>query len=217
MLNIQTLRGIVLLMAVLSLAALPMTVGALKDPSAAYCEELGYQFVIETTEAGDMGYCVLPGNQRVDAWEFLEGMVGEEYSFCEQEGYILKTVEDKETCLRFLSDRCAVCVLDDGSEVEVTELMELDLRETTCGDKICGFPENFKTCPSDCLSGSMDGYCDGIADGTCDVDCGVGQDPDCVAATGATPAPSETEAPLLGTTAVLALAGALCLIGRMKR
>jgi putative hemolysin len=213
MLKRPLLRGLLLLGILATLVLLPASVGAIKDPSAAYCQELGYQFVIETTAEGETGYCLLPGNQRVDAWDFLVGTTGTEFSYCEQEGYVLKTVENRTTCLRYLSDRCAVCVLANGTEVEVTALMGLDLRETTCGDKICGVPENTLTCPGDCPSGSADGYCDGQADRTCDPDCGVGRDPDCVAA-GETTQPSTTRAPL---EPVLVIAGLIAVLTVLRR
>ncbi len=62
----------------------------------------------------------------------------------------MKTVNNKNVCLKFLTDSCLVCVLPDGREVEVTELMGLTFAETTCGNGVCGYPENEKTCPADC-------------------------------------------------------------------
>ena len=53
---------------------------ALLDPSEVYCEALGYNFIVETTEEGESGLCQLPNGQTVDAWEFLEGKVAQEYS-----------------------------------------------------------------------------------------------------------------------------------------
>ena len=95
-------------------------------------------------------------------------------------GYEIKTVKDSKKCSKFLTDWCAVCVLEDGTEVEVTELMNLSFEETVCGDGTCGIPENFNTCPRDCPSGGMDGYCDGVSDGICDPDCTSSMDPVCV-------------------------------------
>jgi len=76
--------------------------------------------------------------------------------------------------------------LENGTEVEVTDLMNLSFRETICGDGICGMPENYGTCPKDCPSGSYDNFCDGIKDGKCDPDCkekygesAIKMDPDC--------------------------------------
>lgn len=152
--------------------------GAL-NPAQVYCKALGYEYTIENGQ----GLCVLPDNTRVDAWKFLQGKVGINYSYCRLNGLEIKTVKNPEVCIRFLLDECAVCVLKNGTEVEVTELMGLSFEETRCGDGVCGFPENFKTCPQDCPSGSYDGYCDEVKDGICDPDCKIRnisfKDPDC--------------------------------------
>jgi putative hemolysin len=103
---------------------------AMVNPSAAYCEALGYNYITESTPEGERGLCVLPNGEAVSAWDFLKGKVGQEYSYCQQEGYQMKTVQDTETCMKFGTVECAVCVLDDGTEVEVTELMELDFTRT---------------------------------------------------------------------------------------
>jgi len=99
---------------------------AMENPAAAYCEALGYEYLIEDTPEGQRGLCQLPNGEAVDAWQFLQGKVGREYSYCHQEGYEMRTVRDAETCMRFGTLECAVCVLEDGTEVEVTELMGLD-------------------------------------------------------------------------------------------
>jgi len=158
------------------------TVYAMKNPSAVYCEELGYEYIIATTpDGGQVGLCVLPDNQIVDAWAFLEGKVAQECSYCKKEGYEMKTVIDNEKCSYIFSSECALCVLPNGTEVEVAELMNLNFNESVCGDGTCGMPENFKTCPEDCPSGDIDEYCDGVADGICDPDCEESgeYDPDC--------------------------------------
>lgn len=79
-----------------------------------------------------------------------------------------------------MTSECAVCVLENGTQIEVTELMGLTLKETTCGDGNCGFPENYTKCPQDCPSGSYDGFCGRAQDGECDPDCtSEQQDVDC--------------------------------------
>ena len=159
------------------------TVYAMKNPSAVYCEELGYEYIIATTpDGGQVGLCVLPDNQIVNAWWFLEGKVGQEYSYCKKEGYEMKTVIDNEKCSYIFSSECALCILPNGTEVEVAELMNLNFNEAVCGDDFCAaFMENFETCPEDCPSGGIDEYCDGVADGICDPDCEESgeYDPDC--------------------------------------
>lgn len=157
-------------------------VSALKNPSAVYCEELGYEYITATTpDGGKVGLCVLPNNQTVSAWWFLKGKVGQEYSYCKKEGYEIKTVIDNEKCSYIFSSECALCILPNGTEVEVAELMNLNFNASVRGDGTCGMPENFKTCPEDCPSGGIDDYCDGVADGICDPDCEESgeYDPDC--------------------------------------
>ena len=152
---------------------------ALLDPSAVYCKALGYQYIIEETPQGQRGVCQLPNGKKVSAWKFLKGEAAKEFSFCEKQGYEIKTIEDPQKCASIFSSKCAVCILKDKSEVEVTKLMNLSFYESICGDKVCSDPENFKTCPKDCPSGGADGYCDGVKDGRCDPDCEKRADPDC--------------------------------------
>ena len=153
---------------------------ALRNPAAVYCEAMGYEYMIFYEKQGARGACNLPRNP-VDAWDFLKGKVGQVYSYCSSEGYGIRTVAEPEKCSRIFSDECAVCLLTDGSEVEVTAMMALTFAETTCGDGSCGTPENYSSCPEDCPPGGWDDYCDGLDDGTCDPDCleTKAHDPDC--------------------------------------
>jgi len=102
------------------------------NPSAVYCEELGYEYTIESTPQGERGLCKLPNGEVVSAWDFLKGKVAQEYSYCSQQGYEIKTVRDPEICSQFGTVECAVCALEDGTEVEVTELMGLELSCPEC-------------------------------------------------------------------------------------
>lgn len=170
--------AIVLLTALALFAAL-FPCSALKNPAAVYCQSLGYNYAIEKTDDGEAGYCQLPNGQSVDAWEFLLGETGQEFGYCGRMGYRQKVVEGYRTCLPFATNTCAACILDDGSEVEVTRLMNLSLNEASCNDGRCGFPEDYRSCPADCPTGGLDGACDGMRDGRCDPDCEGAMDPDC--------------------------------------
>jgi putative hemolysin len=171
--------GLVLLV-LLGICLMIPQAAAVRDPSAVYCLALGYDYQIRQTAAGQVGYCLLPGGNMVDAWEFLAGNEGKEYSYCSRQGYRQKTLSDSTSCI--WSRDCLVCVLPDGREVEVTGLMNLSVAETTCGDGRCATAENAYTCPKDCPTGELDGYCDRAADGKCDPDCtGQAGDPDCAA------------------------------------
>lgn len=192
------------------------SVSALTNPSAVYCTELGYEYITINTETGVRGLCVLPNNQIVNAWWFLEGKVAQEYSYCKKEGYEIKTVVDSETCKKIFTEECAVCILEDGTEVEVAELMNLSFAETVCGDDFCAaVMENFKNCPEDCPSGEGDGYCDGAADGKCDPDCVErgGYDPDCPA-----PAPTPNFLPIaLAVVIILVVITVLVILLRRRK
>jgi len=154
---------------------------ALKNPAAVYCTALGYDYFIGETRKGDRGICRLPNGRLVNAWWFLKGKIASEYGYCEKMGHGMKAVADPGVCAPVYSSECSVCVLADGTEVEVTQLMNLSFVESICGDGSCGLLENFSTCPEDCPSGGIDEYCDSVSDGQCDEDClEAGEyDPDC--------------------------------------
>lgn len=153
---------------------------ALKNPHAAYCEQMGYELIVEKSEIGEIDICKFSETENCIAWEFLTGKCGTEHSYCVKEGYQLKNVSDPEKCtaIPFTTD-CALCVLENGTEIEVSELMGLILEEGICGDGSCVLGENYLSCPVDCSSGSKDGYCDGIHDNRCDPDCAIENDNDC--------------------------------------
>ena len=170
-------------MAVLLIIASYNTVSAALNPAAVYCTSLGYRYVTEPTEKGDFGYCMIDG-KKTDAWKFIQGEVSPEKSYCTKKGYRLKVVNDYGVCGKWLlTESCAVCVLPNGTEQEVTEAMGLTFQETTCGDGRCGIPEDHTSCPKDCKSGEIDGLCDAVKDGICDQDCilqnNAGDDIDC--------------------------------------
>jgi len=64
------------------------------NPAAVYCSELGYQVkTITEDDGGQYSVCVFPDGNSCDAWRFLVGKCGEEYSYCAKNGYgqIIKT------------------------------------------------------------------------------------------------------------------------------
>jgi putative hemolysin len=203
----------------LALVMLSAPVAALVNPASVYCSAMGYTYAIDHTPAGDIATCILPGGNVVDAWRFLQGSEGSEYGYCAKQGYAQKIVQDPGICAVFLTETCAVCLLADGREVEVTRAMNLSFDETACGDGSCGFPEDSLSCPQDCPSGGYDEYCDGIRDGRCDPDClqGTG-DPDCPLATGTINEVPTEKSPLPLILPLLALIlGVLAAARWMKR
>ena len=163
------------------IACFPANTHAMRNPAAVYCKALGYEYVVEEEDEGQRGLCVLPGGQEVDGWEFLEGKAAPEFGYCQEQGFEMKTVTNPR-CASPSDQECAVCILDDGTEVEVTELMGLRFTEHYCGDGSCHFSEFYATCPEDLPSGQQDDFCDEVIDGTCDPDCSEDSDADCAGA-----------------------------------
>jgi putative hemolysin len=175
---------------------LPKLGMALANPSAVYCNAMGYQYENVMMPQGEVGMCILPGNKTVDAWNFLMGTEGLDSSYCAKAGY--KNEQSSDPTLCKITDKCTVCTLENGTKVEVTKLMGLSFVEGSCGDGVCVLGENYLNCPKDCPSGSHDGYCDGVKDGICDPDCisqkTPSKDPDCASST-TVPNSSSTTAP----------------------
>jgi putative hemolysin len=118
----------VLIGLLISLCFLCNPVAALMNPAAVYCGALGYQYETKTTPEGVTGSCVFDGEE-VEAWQFLMGTAGSQYSYCTKHGLPQKTVTGREACAGIFSSRCAVCTLPDGRDVEVTRLMNLSFAE----------------------------------------------------------------------------------------
>jgi putative hemolysin len=111
---------------------------AMRNPSAVYCKVLGYRYTDRIGSDGSMtGYCTISDNQSVDAWQFFEGKVAQDASYCKKQGYQIRTVTDRRICPELISDTCAVCILPDGSVSEVTHLMNLDFSENICVGTEC--------------------------------------------------------------------------------
>ena len=160
-----------------------LAIEGMLNPAAVYCNELGYSYVTKETPEGQISVCKFPDGTECPSWDFLLGKCGTEYSYCKIKGYEIKSVFDYEKCSSISNPECSVCILENGSEVEVTKLMGLSFIEGKCGDGKCTIGENYNNCPEDCPSGSYDMYCDKVEDGICDPDCiereMIDEDPDC--------------------------------------
>lgn len=131
----------------------PLQAFSLNNPAAVYCTAMGYKYTTEKNEYGVAGICVFPDGKKADAWNFLLGKASIEKNYCARKGLKQKkalSTKNTEMCKKFRTDTCLICIDENGREVEVTELMGLNFKETTCGDGICGLPETSKTCPQDC-------------------------------------------------------------------
>ena len=85
---------------------------SISNPAAAYCSMLGYQTGMQDTDAGQVGICALPDGTVCDAWQFLRGKCGQEYSFCALQGYGIETVTESDGAS---TQEYAVCVDSNGN------------------------------------------------------------------------------------------------------
>jgi len=88
------------------------------NPASVYCEGLGYELEMRTTDVGTSGICIFPDGSECDEWDFLSGRCGQEFSYCQTQGYKLISEE---------GSNIGICVFSDGSSC-----MELDYFEGRC-------------------------------------------------------------------------------------
>lgn len=142
--------ALLLVLALLATALIVIPGAALRDPAAVYCTAMNYTFTLAPAAGGGMAdTCILPGNRPVDAWQFLQGQVAPEYSYCAKQGYTQTVITDADACSVFMTQSCAACVLPDGSATEVTKLMKLDFRERLCSGGKCCDPKDGAACSFD--------------------------------------------------------------------
>ncbi len=94
---------------------------AIPNPASVYCHEIGGTLEINETPLGEQGLCVISG-EKFDEWKFLEGKVGQNYSWCAKNGYGIETLCGGKSS--FSSCR-AVCVFQNGSKRDMGYLMNL--------------------------------------------------------------------------------------------
>jgi len=99
------------------------------NTAAVYCEKMGYKYQIDYDSNGNQqGICILPDSSKVDAWDFYKGKVKKEYSYCDRNGYSMKTKMIQE---KGFTIECPYCVDDRGNnkgfeEIPMMKLMELN-------------------------------------------------------------------------------------------
>ncbi len=125
----------------------------LSNPSAAYCEELGYEYETKDTKEGEVGVCNFPDNSSANAWDFYSGESGDEFSYCAIKGHKSKI---EENCA--WSSKCEVCILSNGESVPAFVLM---LKEKPKKDYLKNFYKSieevqFKKSPFDDGSNSVE-------------------------------------------------------------
>ncbi len=69
---------------------------SIANPAASYCSLLGYETGIMETAGGQAGACVFPDGSSCDAWEFLRGTCGQDFSWCALNGMEIQTVTESD-------------------------------------------------------------------------------------------------------------------------
>jgi putative hemolysin len=159
------------LVAVAVVVFLSVQVAALVNPAAAYCERLGYKYVMEETPAGTAGYCQMPDGEMCLPSEFMRGTCGRRYNYCSIKNLHQLTTNQPGLCRQ--QDICVVCQLPNGTYVDAIQaalndrmfgspddLQDLVLTVATttttqaskivCGNLVCE-PGEDNSCPTDCV------------------------------------------------------------------
>jgi putative hemolysin len=90
------------------------------NPATDYCISLGYQAWTNHTDEGDFSYCIMPNGTMYPLWDFYIGKASIENNYCSLHGYGTKVINDSRC--RYAPE-CAACVLDNGTEIEMAQLM----------------------------------------------------------------------------------------------
>ncbi len=97
----------------------------INNPSATYCETMGYTYV-------KGGECLFPDNTQADAWNFYRGKEKQEFSYCVRKGYNMETeVVDKEG----YTQEIPVCVPRKGNSKSIYKIPMLELMQQN-GDEL---------------------------------------------------------------------------------
>ena len=99
---------------------------AFPNPSVAYIEKMGYSYQLQKDATGnENGIVLFPDGTKADAWAFLKGKIGHEFSYCAKKGY---TTLSKSISHGSWTEELAVCskIGNNGikSEIPMLELME---------------------------------------------------------------------------------------------
>lgn len=70
----------------------------LPNPASFYCQEMGYMLEMEEGEEGTVGICNFPDGSQCEEWDFLNGRCGQEWSYCQRQGYRLESNGETAQC-----------------------------------------------------------------------------------------------------------------------
>jgi len=63
------------------------------NPSVVYIEKMGYTFSLVRDALGnEQGTVIFPDGSKADAWAFLQGKAGQQYSYCTKKGYSTESI-----------------------------------------------------------------------------------------------------------------------------
>jgi putative hemolysin len=108
-------RTALLIMLLISLAS------ATPNPSAVYCADMGYNYVVDYLPEGEIGICQFPDGTYSEAGEFLRGQSGAEMSYCSANN-LGQYLANETRCPGFYGGSCLICKLPDGIEEEASVL-----------------------------------------------------------------------------------------------
>ncbi len=99
----------------------------MRNPSAVYCTEMGYEFQIKKTINGETGLCMMPDGEECDSWSFYSGECGQEYSYCTRHGLDVSDIKVADA----FTGECTACVMPNGSIRAVSQLLGLNQKSAT--------------------------------------------------------------------------------------
>jgi len=90
---------------------------SIANPASVYCEGLGFELELRTSDEGSFGVCKFLDGSECEEWDFLSGRCGQNHSYCLKQGYVLEE-----------GPNIGTCVFSNGSTC-----MEIDFFEGRCG------------------------------------------------------------------------------------
>ena len=97
----------------------------LANPASVYCQGLGFQEDTRENEAGQFGVCIFEDGSECDTWDFLAGRCGQVHSYCSQQGFELKSVDESNI---------ATCIFEDGSTCDEYSYFQGDCKPGDNGE-----------------------------------------------------------------------------------
>lgn len=73
-------------------------VADMANPAAVYCEGLGFAMENVERNGGGDADCIFPDGSRCGQWDFLAGRCGQEFTYCESQGFDLEEGTNIGTC-----------------------------------------------------------------------------------------------------------------------